>query len=326
MAVWTTRRESGRKEVRYIPRAGDTLEHPVTGERMVFLKTARDTDGELLQADFFVKGGGFVAAEHVHPYQEERFEVLSGTVRFRVRGQERDVGAGETIVVPAGTPHVWWNASEDEAHLILEVRPALRTETFFETFFGPAQDGKVNSKNGLPNPLQLAFIAREYEDEMYLARPPPSVQRILFGLLASIGKVLGYKARYPEYCGTEEALGGREGERPSVSSWVTTGGSVVAAVVAVLAFLLFRRRSHSSRRQLRHPASENPRHRKLGFRESTPEATVRTAAVRLCWTILAPLGVRQEAGEGKGILRPLVGPGMKREVAKLVGGSGPAAP
>lgn len=231
-------------------RAGDTLEHPVTGERLAFLKTVRDTDGELLQVDFFMKGGGFVAAEHVHAYQEERFEVLSGSVRFRVRGQERDVGAGETMVVPTGTPHVWWNPSEEEAHLIVELRPALRTETFFETFFGLAKDGKVNPRSGLPNLFQLALLAREYEDEIYLARPPLFVQRVLFGLLASIGKLLGYKARYPEYSGPpEEPLGGREGERPSAVPGATTGGIVVVAtVISVLVLLLVRRRVHSGRR------------------------------------------------------------------------------
>ena len=230
-------------------RAGDTLEHPVTGERIVFLKTARDTEGELLQVRFFMKGGELVAAEHVHPYQEEHVEVLSGSVRFRVRGQERDVGAGETIVVPPGTPHVWSNPGEEEVHVLGELRPALKTETLLETYFGLAKDGKVNPKNCFPNPLQLAVIAREYEDEIYLARPPLFVQRVLFGLLASIGTLLGYKARYPEYSGAEQPLAEtREGERPPRASVAMWGGIAVGAIVAVVALLVLRRRAYSSRR------------------------------------------------------------------------------
>jgi hypothetical protein len=31
---------------------GDTIENPLTGERMTFLETARDTDGELLQMEY----------------------------------------------------------------------------------------------------------------------------------------------------------------------------------------------------------------------------------------------------------------------------------
>jgi quercetin dioxygenase-like cupin family protein len=228
-------------------KAGDTIESPVSGARILFLKTARDTNGELLQLDDVMKGGGRVPIEHVHPYMEERFEILSGSARLSMRGQERDVGAGETVVVPAGTPHVWGNPNEDEVHLILEFRPALRMEEWFETFFGLQKDGKVNARSGLPNPLQWAVISREYEDEIYLASPPLLVQRVRFGLLATIGKLLGYKARYPEYSGPEEPLARREGERPSAASGAMKGVIVVGGV-AVVALLVLRRPFRSGRR------------------------------------------------------------------------------
>lgn len=177
--------------------SGDVLEHPVTREKIVFRKTARDTGGELLQMDAYLQSGAFVAAEHIHPLQEERFEVIAGTLRGRVAGKESSSGPGETIVVPKGTPHVWWNSGDDELHVLVEVRPALRIESFFETFFGLAQDGKVHPKTGLPNPFQLALMMRTYRNELVLARPPRLVQTLLFGLLAPIGRLLGYKAEYP---------------------------------------------------------------------------------------------------------------------------------
>jgi quercetin dioxygenase-like cupin family protein len=230
-------------------RAGDTIESPVSGRRIVFRKTARDTNGELLQYDVFLKGGGRGSREHVHPYQEERFEILSGTARIGVRGQERDYSAGETVMVAAGTRHGWWNPSEEEVHLIIEFRPALRVETVLETLSGLEKDGKVNPRSGRPNPFQMAVIAREYEDEIYPARPPLFVQRVLFGMLAPIGKLLGYRARYPEYSGPEEPpAGGREGEGPSAASGAMRWRIVVGAVVAVVALLLLRRRVRSGRR------------------------------------------------------------------------------
>ena len=64
-------------------RAGDTIENPVTGERIVFAKTSRETNGEVVVVETFVQPGGFVAAAHVHPGQEERFHVLRGTMGFR---------------------------------------------------------------------------------------------------------------------------------------------------------------------------------------------------------------------------------------------------
>jgi mannose-6-phosphate isomerase-like protein (cupin superfamily) len=230
-------------------RAGDTIESPLSGARIVFLKTARDTNGELLQLDDVMKGGRRVPIEHVHPHMEERFEILSGTARLSMRGQERDVGAGQKVVVPAGTPHVWGNPNEDDVHLILEFRPALRMEEWFETFFGLQRDGKVNPKSGLPNPLQWAVISREYEDEIYLASPPLFVQRVHFGLLAAIGKLLGYRARYLAYSGTEEPLAAREGERPSsAGSGAKSKGIVVGTIVALIALILLGRGVRSGRR------------------------------------------------------------------------------
>ncbi len=70
-------------------KSGDVLEHPVTREKVVFRKTAADTGGELCLADVYFQPGAFVAAEHIHPLQEERFEVIAGTLRGRVAESPR---------------------------------------------------------------------------------------------------------------------------------------------------------------------------------------------------------------------------------------------
>lgn len=178
--------------------AGDILEHPITGERLRWRQVAADTDGRLLQADIWMRPGGFVAAAHVHPLQEEKFEVIAGTAAFVLDGKESTASAGEIVTVPAGHPHVWWNFGDDEVHVLVELRPALRTEVFFETFFGLARDGKVTSK-GLPHLLQLAVIIRAFRPEIRLATPPPAVQTALFAPLALIGRLLGRRPSYRAY-------------------------------------------------------------------------------------------------------------------------------
>ncbi|MEO6088476.1 MAG: cupin domain-containing protein [Umezawaea sp.] len=177
---------------------GDVLEHPVTGERLVWRLLAADTGGELLQADLYARPGGAVAAEHVHPHQQERFEVVSGTLRIRIDGREQTLTTGSVAVVPPGSRHVWWNAGEDEVHVIGDLRPALRSELFFQTFFGLAAEGKVN-KLGLPNLLQLAVLMHDFAPEIVLARPPVAVQRPLFAILALLGKAFGYRSTYPQH-------------------------------------------------------------------------------------------------------------------------------
>lgn len=181
-------------------KAGDVIENPLAGERFVFRKTARDTNGELLQFDLFVKPHGAVPVEHIHPLQEERFEVISGTVKLRVDGQERTLCAGDDVVVPPGAVHYWWNGGDDEFHVRIEVRPAMRFETFLETVCGLARDGKTNETGGPPNVLMAAVLfSGRFKDHIYLARPSIPVQKTLFKLLRPLGRLVGYRDDYPEY-------------------------------------------------------------------------------------------------------------------------------
>jgi quercetin dioxygenase-like cupin family protein len=178
-------------------KAGDELVNPVTGLRTVFRKTAQDTRGELLQVDWIGDPGWTTGPDHVHPLQEERFEVISGKLGLRVEDVERVHEAGEVIVALAGSPHAAWNAGDDEVHVLVDFRPALRTETAFETLAGLARDGKTNRAGVPKNPLRLALILRHYEDEIYFVRPPLAVQRVIFGALAKVAGLLGYRAEYP---------------------------------------------------------------------------------------------------------------------------------
>ena len=179
------------------------LVHPVTGERIVFRKRARDTGGELFEMSLYLAPKGFIAAAHVHPRQEERFEIAGAPVMFKVGGKQRLYQPGEVAVVPPGTPHVWWNPGTEEAATLVQFRPALDTETFFETFFGLAADGKVG-RNGLPNALQMMVLARAYNREMQLPPPAQWVLGPIAMLLAPIGRALGYQGRYELYSGPPE--------------------------------------------------------------------------------------------------------------------------
>ncbi len=69
-------------------RAGDVAENPVTGERVVVRVGTEDPGGELLVAELFVRPGGAVAGEHVHPSIDEWFTVLEGRVGFRLDGRD----------------------------------------------------------------------------------------------------------------------------------------------------------------------------------------------------------------------------------------------
>lgn len=179
---------------------GDTVEIPATGERFVFLKTSAETGGELLELEFHVNPGGFSARPHLHWDVEERVKIISGQVLVTVAGEERELGPGDSAVVPAREPHKVDVAGDEQAVFTVEVEPARDYETMFETIFGLYRDGKTGA-GGRGNLLQDAVLARRHKG--YLAGPPVFLQRPVLMILAAIGRLFGFRARYERYSGPD---------------------------------------------------------------------------------------------------------------------------
>jgi mannose-6-phosphate isomerase-like protein (cupin superfamily) len=172
---------------------GRHLENVVTGEVLIFHRTSGETEGEAVLVETIVHPGGFVAATHVHPHQTERCEVLQRRLGLRVGDRQLVAEPGEVATVEPGTPHRFWNAGEDDARFLCEVRPALEFESLIETMFTLAAEGKTNRK-GMPNPLRLAVIARSHFDTVRLPFPPALLQRAALAVGASLGRLMGYRA------------------------------------------------------------------------------------------------------------------------------------
>lgn len=171
-------------------RQGDAIENPVSGERIVFLETSSETGGELLRLEWFLEPDGFLAGAHTHPHQEERFEVLSGTLGMRAGRRKYRLAAGEAIVMPPGTVHAWWNEGNETLHGMVEFRPALDMASVFETWFGLAGDGKV-SKKGILSLLQIIALLDEYEAEIGIPWVPKRAQHAIVSLLAPLARRRG---------------------------------------------------------------------------------------------------------------------------------------
>jgi quercetin dioxygenase-like cupin family protein len=176
--------------------AGQTIQNDVTGERISFRRTAEDTAGELLEFDMALAPDGHVPGAHVHPEQEERFEIQSGTMRFRLGRKRMLAGPGEVVVVPAGTVHRFENAGDDEARVRVQVRPALDMEQLLETSATLAREGATNAK-GMPKPLHLALFVRRFEREVRAPFPPPAIVRLLLAPLAWLGTRRGHGELVP---------------------------------------------------------------------------------------------------------------------------------
>jgi quercetin dioxygenase-like cupin family protein len=176
-------------------RSGQVLENPISGERITFHKTAADTDGEMLAFDLELSPAGHVPGVHVHPSQEESFEIVAGMLKFQKGFRTITASAGDRVIIPSSTPHRFENAGDGPALVRVEVRPALRMEELLETTVALAREGRTNGK-GLPNPLDLALFMREFDAEVRAPFVPAGAVRAVMAPLVWFARRRNLDTRY----------------------------------------------------------------------------------------------------------------------------------
>lgn len=77
------------------------------------------------------EGGGSPPPSHLHPAQDEHFEILQGAMLAQIGGEEVEARAGGELEVPRGTAHKMWNAGEEVAVTRWVTSPAGRTLDWF---------------------------------------------------------------------------------------------------------------------------------------------------------------------------------------------------
>jgi glyoxylate utilization-related uncharacterized protein len=151
-----------------------------------------DAAPERVVVEIAYDGNGLKPPTHLHPSQEERFEVLEGQINVLLDGERRTLGSGDTLLVPAGTPHQMW--ADAPARQRWETRPALKTERFFETLWGLQQDGLLEG-DPRKSKLQMALTMRHFRDEIRLTGLPRA-QRAALPLVALVARARGLKPEY----------------------------------------------------------------------------------------------------------------------------------
>jgi quercetin dioxygenase-like cupin family protein len=169
---------------------GQEIINPRTGQRLRFV--------ELTERQLRIETVNPPTTEreplHVHPKQESGCEVAAGSLVWEVAGQRRVVSAGESITVPANTPHRFWNEGREDARSTQFVRPALDTAAFFETLFALAQRDQLDA-SGMPKLLPLMAMVGEFGDEIRPVSPPWPVLRALAVAIGPLAKVRGHHGR-----------------------------------------------------------------------------------------------------------------------------------
>jgi quercetin dioxygenase-like cupin family protein len=109
-------------------------ERPATRDRVIVLKSAEETAGELFRCEYIAHEISVQPRDHIHTHQEERLEVVEGTVRCRVAGKEYALSRGSVMVIAPGTPHAVWNEDRHGSRSISEYRPAMNAQAMFRGY------------------------------------------------------------------------------------------------------------------------------------------------------------------------------------------------
>jgi quercetin dioxygenase-like cupin family protein len=109
-------------------RAGEVYDSDAV--RLEMVRTGAETDGELHEMRATYAPGSPLPPAHLHPAQDEHFEVHEGEMTFVLEGEEHVVPAGASIEVPRGVVHQVRNAGDVPAVVTWQTRPALRTAEF----------------------------------------------------------------------------------------------------------------------------------------------------------------------------------------------------
>jgi quercetin dioxygenase-like cupin family protein len=127
----------------------------LVGDTYTILIGGGDTNGTYTLIDMHVPPGGG-PPPHRHDF-EEMFSVLEGEIEVTFRGETLAARTGETINVPANSPHAFRNVGDRPARLLCLCAPAGQDEFF--TLVGQPVATRTDPPPPLDRAAQAAFIA-----------------------------------------------------------------------------------------------------------------------------------------------------------------------
>lgn len=124
---------------------------------------------------------------HVHHLEDEEGLIKEGTLSAEVDGRRLTVGRGETVRLPRGVRHRWWNDSDQP--LVFEgcTRPAVDLDRYLQAVFEVMNAGAPNR----PPLFYLAHVAMRHRRTQTVLVMPPVIQTLLFRVVVVVGTILG---------------------------------------------------------------------------------------------------------------------------------------
>lgn len=99
-----------------------------SGETITFVKTSKDTQGAFTEIICTIPAGKDGPPPHIHPLQDEIFEVIEGKLELSAKGKKIVLEEGQSFNVSANTAHTFSNPLDRETKFRATYKPALDIE------------------------------------------------------------------------------------------------------------------------------------------------------------------------------------------------------
>jgi quercetin dioxygenase-like cupin family protein len=170
------------------------------GDSVEILENSAMTGGERTRVRLVFKPGGSRVPPHRHLLQDEKYEMISGTMTYTLDGKKYRAEAGTKVTLPKAVLHEHYTEGLEDAVAIQTMTPGLDFDYLVENLFGLGSEGRgVNPIDAL---LQGLVWIRKAKGPFYLAIPIWA-QRVLAFIVSPIAYLFGYRTVYQRFSGEE---------------------------------------------------------------------------------------------------------------------------
>jgi mannose-6-phosphate isomerase-like protein (cupin superfamily) len=180
----------------YYPREGQVFVSQSEG----FQQTVLKHENGLVWVELVLEPHAAGPPEHIHTTFPEKFIVAEGTLSLMVDGEKKTLRAGETLLVPPGTPHKPFNETDAPVVVRGPFAPEYAIPEQFSVFLTQAYGFFDESEaHGRPPKalLQMSRFSPKYDS--WLAGPPVFLQKGLYFAIGPTARLLGYRTFYEKY-------------------------------------------------------------------------------------------------------------------------------
>ena len=156
-----------------------------TGETITFVKTGKDTEGAFTEVICTIPAGQEGPPPHIHPLQDEIFEVIEGKLELSANGKKIVLEEGQSYNVTANTAHSFLNPLDRETKFRALYKPALDIDYMLVQGFDSLNSQSNPNQPSLQMIVDFDFILKQIHGQYKFAGAPG----IIFTIFAAIARL-----------------------------------------------------------------------------------------------------------------------------------------